>query len=94
MQPHRVFIFGDQTGDFATGLQQLLLDKTNPSLVYFVDHANLALRQELSRLPSTDRETLPLIGSVQDILTLHKKGERNVVIDSILSTVYHLACFI
>ncbi|EXV02536.1 polyketide synthase, DHN melanin biosynthesis [Metarhizium robertsii] len=94
MQPHRVFIFGDQTGGFATGLQQLLLDKTNPSLVYFVDHANLALRQELSRLPSTDRETLPLIGSVQDILTLHKKGERNVVIDSILSTVYHLACFI
>ncbi|KAG8410814.1 polyketide synthase [Metarhizium acridum] len=94
MQPRRVFIFGDQTGGFATGLQQLLLDKTNPSLVSFIEHANLALRQELSRLPSIDRETLPLIGSVQDILTLHQKGERNVVIDSVLSTVHHLACFI
>lgn len=94
MKAYQVFVFGDQTGSFASGLQQLVLNKNNPFLVSFFERVHLALRQEAAKLTPSEKKLLPQVANIQELITKYQKGHKNVVLESVLSCLYQLCCFI
>jgi hypothetical protein len=90
-----VLIFGDQTADQAPLLRKLTCRKDNSILASFLERSSVALREEIQRLPKTQREAIP------DFLTLgqlvnayYEKGVKVPQIESTLVTVAQLGHYI
>ncbi|KAJ9319649.1 hypothetical protein DTO271D3_418 [Paecilomyces variotii] len=90
----RVYLFGDQTGEFETGLRQLLQAKNNSLLTSFFERCFYALRQEVSKLPPSQRQIFPRFTSIVDLLARHREFGPNPALESALTCIYHFACFI
>ncbi|KAL4788508.1 hypothetical protein BJX76DRAFT_365765 [Aspergillus varians] len=92
--PYHVYLFGDQTGDFEVGLRRLLQAKDHTIVSSFFQKAYHALRQEISSLSPSERNIFPRFTSIVDLLARHCESPGNPAIESVLTCIYQLGCFI
>ncbi|KAJ5104649.1 hypothetical protein NUU61_001996 [Penicillium alfredii] len=92
--PSRVYLFGDQTADFDSGLRRLLQAKNDSLLSAFFQKCYYALRKEISRLSPSQRQLFPRFTSVVDLLARYRESGSNPALESALTTIYQLGCFI
>ncbi|KAL2010566.1 hypothetical protein VTN00DRAFT_6373 [Thermoascus crustaceus] len=90
----RVYLFGDQTGDFDAGLRRLLQAKNNSLLTSFLERCFYALRHEIAQLSPSQRQTFPRFTSVVDLLSRWRESGPNPALESALTCIYQLGCFI
>ncbi|KAJ5609421.1 hypothetical protein N7528_009988 [Penicillium herquei] len=92
--PSRVYLFGDQTADFDSGLRRLLQAKNDSLLIAFFQKCYHALRKEISQLPPSERQMFPRFTSIVDLLARYREHGPNAALESALTTIYQLGCFI
>jgi naphtho-gamma-pyrone polyketide synthase len=90
----RVYLFGDQTGEFDSGLRRLIQAKNNSFLTSFIEKCYHALRQEITQLPPSDRELFPRFTSIVGLLSKYHESGPNPALESALTCIYQLASFI
>ncbi|PYH96131.1 conidial yellow pigment biosynthesis polyketide synthase [Aspergillus ellipticus CBS 707.79] len=90
----RVYLFGDQTSDIEAGLRRLLQAKNNTIVQSFFQQCFHALRQEIARLPPSQRKLFPRFTSIVDLLSKHRESGPSPVLESALTCIYQLGCFI
>lgn len=91
---NRVYLFGDQTADFESGLRRLVQAKNDSLLTAFFQKCYHAVRQEVSKLPPSERQIFPRFTSIVDLLARYRENGPNAVLESTLTTIYQLGCFI
>lgn len=92
--PSRVYLFGDQTADFDTGLRRLLQAKNDSLLIAFFQKCYHALRKEISQLSPSQRQLFPRFTNIVDLLARYREFGPNPALESALTTIYQLGCFI
>ncbi|KAJ5379475.1 hypothetical protein N7509_012594 [Penicillium cosmopolitanum] len=92
--PSRVYLFGDQTANFDSGLRRLLQAKNDSLLSSFFQKCYYALRKEISQLPPSQRQMFPRFTSVVDLLARYRESGPSAALESALTTIYQLGCFI
>ncbi|KAJ5146426.1 uncharacterized protein N7515_000990 [Penicillium bovifimosum] len=92
--PGRLYLFGDQTADVDSGLRRLLHAKNDSLLVAFFQKCYYALRKEITSFSPSERETFPRFTSIVDLLARHRESGPNPSLESALTTMYQLGCFI
>ncbi|KAJ5108641.1 hypothetical protein N7456_005316 [Penicillium angulare] len=92
--PSRVYLFGDQTADFDSGLRRLLQAKNDSVVVGFFQKCYYALRKEISALPPSERQMFPRFTSTVDLLARYREHGPNAALESALTTIYQLGSFI
>jgi naphtho-gamma-pyrone polyketide synthase len=90
----QLFVFGDQTTVFAPDLRKLAGVKNNSSLLNFFERVHLALREEIAGLPAPERKLFPRFSNLGELLARYEEAARNPALDSALSCVFQLACFL
>jgi hypothetical protein len=89
------FVLGDQTASQIVFLRTLVTRKNNTLLASFLERAAIALREEVQKLPKTQRDTIPNFLTLNHLTeTYHEKGVKVPQIESSLLTVAQLAHFI
>ncbi|KAL4870267.1 hypothetical protein BDV12DRAFT_166486 [Aspergillus spectabilis] len=91
---YHVYLFGDQTGDFEVGLRRLLQAKNQTIVSAFFQRSYHALRQEITGLPPSERSIFPRFTSIGDLLARHCESPGNPALESALTCIYQLGCFI
>ncbi|KAL3491272.1 hypothetical protein BJX62DRAFT_251459 [Aspergillus germanicus] len=91
---YHVYLFGDQTGDFETGLRRLLQAKNHTVVSAFFQRSYHALRQQIASLPPAERSMFPRFTSIVDLLARHCESRGNSAMESALTCIYQLGCFI
>jgi hypothetical protein len=90
-----VFIFGDQTADQVPLLKKIVSRRDNSLLATFLERASLAVREEIQRLPKTQRDAIPDFLTISQLVQLyHEKGLKVPAIESVLVTVAQLGHYI
>lgn len=90
-----VYLFGDQTNDFVSGLKQLLRIKDSPLLLSFLEKTHIALRQEISQQSREVQELLPRFSRVIDLLAAYSTDiDSEPALASTLTAIYQLGSFI
>ncbi|OOQ85606.1 Conidial yellow pigment biosynthesis polyketide synthase [Penicillium brasilianum] len=92
--PSGVYLFGDQTADFDSGLRRLLQAKNDSLLIAFFQKCYHALRKEISQLSPSQRQMFPRFTSIVDLLARYREFGPNPALESALTTIYQLGCFI
>ncbi|KGO63978.1 Acyl transferase/acyl hydrolase/lysophospholipase [Penicillium italicum] len=92
--PSHVYLFGDQTADFDSGLRRLLHAKNDSLVGAFFQKSYYALRKEITSLPPSERQSFPRFTSIVDLLARFKESGPNPALESALTTIYQLGCFI
>ncbi|CAI7653448.1 unnamed protein product [Penicillium manginii] len=92
--PSRMYLFGDQTANFDSGLRRLLQAKNDSLLSSFFQKCYYALRKEISQLPPSQRQMFPRFTSVVDLLARYRESGPSAALESALTTIYQLGCFI
>ncbi|KAJ5908568.1 hypothetical protein N7495_001250 [Penicillium taxi] len=90
----RVYLFGDQTADFDSGLRRLVHAKNDSLLIAFFQKSYHALREEISKLPQSERQMFPRFTSIVDLLKRYRVSGPNPALESALTTIYQLGSFI
>jgi len=91
----KFYLFGDQTYDVYTQLRELLHSQNDPILTSFFERAYYALRAEIGQLPPKDREELPRLSGIADLLSWGRWNRgRSVALDMALTCMYQLGSFI
>ncbi|KAJ5575635.1 hypothetical protein N7535_002561 [Penicillium sp. DV-2018c] len=90
----RLYLFGDQTADIDSGLRRLLHAKNDSLLVAFFQKCYYALRKEITSFSPSEREIFPRFTSIVDLLARHRESGPNPALESALTTIYQLGCFI
>jgi naphtho-gamma-pyrone polyketide synthase len=90
----RIYLFGDQTISCDEGLRNLLQAKNHTIVASFIERCFHALRQEISRLPPSQRRLFPRFTSIADLLARHRESGTNPALGSALTCIYQLGCFI
>jgi hypothetical protein len=90
-----LYLFGDQTHDFAPELRQLLRIKDSPLLTSFLERTHIALRKELACQNREIRELVRPFSNVVDLLAAFTpEAESAPILASTLAVAYHLGSFI
>ena len=92
--PSRVYLFGDQTADFDSGLRRLLQAKNDSLLIAFFQKCYYALRKEISQLPPSERQMFPRFTSIVDLLARYREHGPNAALESALTSIYQLGSFV
>jgi Starter unit:ACP transacylase in aflatoxin biosynthesis len=90
-----VFIFGDQTADQVPLLRKIVAKKDNSLLSTFLERSSIALREEIQRLPKTQRDSYPDFLTISQLVELyHEKGTKVPALESVLVTTAQLGHYI
>lgn len=89
-----IYLFGDQTGDFDACLRHLFQAKANPLLTSFFERCYYAIRQEITNLLPSQQQAFPRFTSVVDLLAKSRETGPNPALESALTCIYQLGCFI
>ncbi|GCB19650.1 conidial yellow pigment biosynthesis polyketide synthase [Aspergillus awamori] len=92
--PSRVYLFGDQTSDIEAGLRRLLQAKNSTIVQSFFQQCFHAIRQEIAKLPPSHRKLFPRFTSIVDLLSRSRESGPSPVLESALTCIYQLGCFI
>ena len=94
VQQLRVFLFGDQTFDFAADLQALLQNRSNPILAAFFEQSYYALRAEVDHVAVNQQIQFPRFNSLADLLSEFRRGKTNPAFQTALACIFQLGTFI
>lgn len=87
-----VLIFGDQTADQYPLLRKASIWKTNALLSTYLEQVSVALREEISKLPRTQREQIPDFLRVSDLVeAYYAKGLKIPQLESCMVTIAQFA---
>lgn len=90
-----VLIFGDQTADQYPLLRKACAWKDNASLSTFLERTSVALREEVQKLPRSQREQIPDFLTVRDLVeAYYAKGLKVPQMESCMVTIAQLAHYI
>ena len=90
-----VLLFGDQTADQYQILRRAVLHKHNAILTSFLEHATLAVKNEIRRLPRWRRNAFPDFSSMNSLVEhYYAQGTKIEELESCLVTVAQLAHYI
>ena len=91
----QIYLFGDQTNSYDTGLCHLLQIKDNPLLSALFERVNYALRLYIGQLPRIQKELLPRFTSLHELLARYRETSgTNPALDSMFVCLHQLALFI
>jgi naphtho-gamma-pyrone polyketide synthase len=93
-QSTQIFVFGDQTHSFESGLRWLFQRKDNVLLLSFFERTHYALRLEISKLGVHERDLFPRFTSLVDLLANYRKSTNNPALESAFTTIHQIGCFI
>jgi hypothetical protein len=90
-----VLIFGDQTTDQYNLLRKACTWKNNSTLTTFLDRISVVIREEVQKLPKTQRQQIPDFLTTWDLIEAYRaKGSRVSELESCLVTTAQLAHYI
>ena len=90
-----VLLFGDQTSDCHPLLRKLLHKKGNPVLSSFLERANVALRDEITRLSSLLQEKMPQFTNIADLIERYQDHKSSSpAVESAVMCICQIASFI
>lgn len=90
-----ILIFGDQTADQYPLLRKAGVWKNNALLTTFQERICVALREEVGKLPKTQREQIPDFLRITDLVeAYYAKGLKIPQLESCMVTIAQLAHFI
>lgn len=90
-----VFIFGDQTADQYPLLRKVSLRRDNALLTSFLEQVSVSLREEVQKLPKSQREAIPDFLTLQHLVeAYYEKGLKIPQLESCFVTISQLAHFI
>ncbi|KAF2096514.1 polyketide synthase PksA [Rhizodiscina lignyota] len=90
-----VLIFGDQTADQYGLLRKIVTRKDNTLLTTFLERVSVALREEVQKLPRTQRDQVPDFLTVNQLIeAYYEKGQKIPQVESALVTIAQLAHYI
>ena len=90
-----ILIFGDQTADQYPLLRKASIWKNNAILTTFLERVSVVLRQEVEKLPRTQRETIPDFLRFSDLVEAYfAKGLKIPQLEGTLVTIAQLAHYI
>ena len=90
-----ILIFGDQTADQYPLLRKASLCKNNALLTGFLERVSVCLREEVQKLPRTQRDQIPDFLRVSDLVeAYYAKGLKIPQLESALVTIAQLAHYI
>ncbi|KAF2001049.1 ketoacyl-synt-domain-containing protein [Amniculicola lignicola CBS 123094] len=90
-----ILIFGDQTADQYPLLRKVSIWKNNALLATFLERVSVILRDEVEKLPRTQREHIPDFLKVSDLVeAYYSKGLKIPQLESCMVTIAQLAHFI
>lgn len=90
-----LLLFGDQTADQYPLLRKISQRKDNALLSTFLERVSVALRDEVTRLPRSHRDSIPDFLTVQHLVeAYYEKGLKMPQLESCLVTIAQLAHFI
>ncbi|KAF2470334.1 ketoacyl-synt-domain-containing protein [Lindgomyces ingoldianus] len=90
-----VLIFGDQTADQYPLLRKASIRKNNALLSTFLEQVSVALREEVQKLPRTQRELIPDFLRVTDLVeAYYARGLKIPQLESCMVTISQLSHYI
>ncbi|EUC49768.1 hypothetical protein COCMIDRAFT_1596 [Bipolaris oryzae ATCC 44560] len=90
-----VLIFGDQTADQYPLLRKACTWKNNATLTTFLDRISVVIREEVQKLPRTQRDQIPNFLTTWDLVeAYYAKGLKIPEIESCMVTIAQLAHYI
>ena len=90
-----VHVFGDQTADQIPLLRKIVSTKNNSLVSTFLERASLAIREEVEKLPKSQRTLIPDFLTVSQLVESYaEQGVKLPEIESVLVTVAQLGHFI
>ncbi|KAF2155209.1 polyketide synthase [Myriangium duriaei CBS 260.36] len=90
-----VFFLGDQTADQQILLRKLVLRNKNAVLATFHEQASLVIRDEISRLPLSQRQRLPSFLTINTLISNYFEGSVKLpILESTLTTIAQLGHFL
>ncbi|KAI2483367.1 hypothetical protein Ptr902_05684 [Pyrenophora tritici-repentis] len=90
-----VLIFGDQTADQYALLRKACTWKNNSTLTTFLDRISVVVREEVQKLPKTQRDQIPNFLTTWDLIeAYYAKGTKVPQLESCMVTIAQLAHYI
>ena len=89
-----LYLFGDQSVSFNSGLHQLFHVKTNSLLTSFFEQVHDALRREIGHLPLLKRILFPRFTNILELSDKYHETGDNPALEGALTCIHQLACFI
>ncbi|KAH8724590.1 hypothetical protein GQ44DRAFT_682962 [Phaeosphaeriaceae sp. PMI808] len=90
-----ILIFGDQTADQYPLLRKACTWKNNAALTTFLDRISVVIREEVQKLPRTQRDQIPDFLTVWDLVeAYYSKGQKVPQMESCMVTIAQLAHYI
>ena len=90
-----VFLFGDQTAEQYPLLHKLVLRKENALVANFMERVSVALREEIYRLPRSQRDTIPDFLTINNLVeAYYQKGNKVPMLESALLTISQIGHYI
>jgi naphtho-gamma-pyrone polyketide synthase len=91
----KLYVFGDETGDFAESLQRLCERRKEVLFLHFLEELNKVLRDEIRRQPRDVRVQIPEFTDVLDLVRRYRySGSHNQILETTLTCVCQLATVI
>ena len=90
-----VYIFGDETGNFAEPLQKLCERQKGVLFLHFLEELKKVLREEVRRQPRHVRDQIPEFHDVLDLVKRYRElNSRNQILETTFTCVCQLASVI
>lgn len=90
-----VIIFGDQTADQYPLLRKACTWKNNATLTTFLDRISVVIREEVQKLPRTQRDQIPNFLTTWDLVeAYYAKGLKIPELESCMVTIAQLSHYI
>lgn len=91
----KVFLFGDETGDFREPLQKLCERRRGFVFLHFTERLNDVLRDEVRRQPRCVKKQVPQFTDILDLVQQYQNsGSRNQILETTLSCICQLGSII
>jgi len=90
-----VHVFGDQTADQIPLLRKIFSRRDNSLLSTFLERSGAAVREEIQRLPKSQRDAIPDFLTLSQLVHAYvEKGVKVTQLESVLVTIAQLGHFI
>lgn len=90
----KLYLFGDQTYDMQSHVDELMLYRHTPALENFLVKAYDAVRREIFQLPREIRDNIPRLTCLDDLVFQGQSREQCVPLDMAVTCIYQLGIFI
>lgn len=90
-----ILLFGDQTAEQYPLLRKIVLRSKNPLVTSFLERISVVLREEIRKLPRTQRDVIPDFLTVSNLVeAYYEKGLKIPQLESSLVTIAQLGHYI